>query len=384
MALRDPREVESAVTELRAKIEATLADNTIPEQDRRDAVMRMTGEVSALEVQARELRDHEVEELKRAVSAGSPVEAKDKDAERVSAFRNFIKTGEVNNAALQTTPDANGGYLLPNPIRQQIIDVVRASNPIVELATVITLDKPGTFSVELPRKASATAGGWVGETDARPATDAPTIDRAVLNAYEWYANPEVTQSFIDSVAGAEQFLIDDIAATFTATFGAALASGDGSGKPDGLFTGSSVYTTKTSSTADSLDAQQILDAYFALPGRYLPNAVWVANGATVAALCALVWPNMADTPLVDFNDGSPRILGKRVVVSDDAPAIGSGNFPLAFGDISQGYVVGIHSNLSTLRDPFTNKPYVGFYSTGRAGGTFWDPNAVLLLKSDDA
>jgi HK97 family phage major capsid protein len=44
----------------------------------------------------------------------------------------------------------------------------------------------------------------------------------------------------------------------------------------------------------------------------------------------------------------------------------------------------MHTDISTLRDPFTNKPYVGFYSTGRAGGTFWDPKAVLLLKSDNA
>lgn len=384
MALRDPREVESAVSDLRAKIEATLSDHSMPEQDRRDAVMRMTGEVSALEVQARELRDHEVEELKKAVSAGSAVEAKDSDTERVSAFRNFIKSGEINNAAMLTTPDANGGYLLPNPMREAIVDVVRKSNPIAQLATVITMAKPGTFEVELPRKATATVGGWVAETAARPATDAPTLAQNKLTAHEWYANPQVTQSFIDAVAGAEQLLIDDIAATFTATFGGALAAGDGNGKPAGLFTGSSFYSTKLSSTADSLDAQQILDAYFALPSQYLPNAAWVANGATVAALSALVWPNMADTPLVNFNDGEPTILGKRVVISDDAPAIGSGKFPLAFGDISRGYVVGIHSNISVLRDPFTNKPYVGFYATGRAGGTHWDPNAVLLLKSDDA
>lgn len=384
MALRDPREVESAVTELRSKIEATLADDSIPEQDRRDAVMRMTGEVSALEVQARELREYEVEELKKAVSAGTPVESKDKDAERVSAFRNFIKAGEINNAALMTAPDANGGYLLPNPMREAIIDVVRKSNPIASLATVINMSKPGTFEIELPRKLTASAGGWVAETDARPATDAPTVGRAKLTAYEWYANPEVTQSFIDAVNGAEQFLIDDISATFTDTFGGALAVGDGDGKPDGLFTGTSFYETKTSSTADSLDAQQILDTFFALPAKYLPNAVWVANGATVAALSALAWPNMSDTPLINFNDGEPTILGKRVVISDDAPAIGSGNFPLAFGDVSRGYVVGIHSNISVLRDPFTNKPYVGFYATGRAGGTFYDPNAIVLLKSDDA
>jgi len=56
MALRDPREVERAVDELRAQIQNTMSDETRADQDRRDAVMRMTGEISALEVQARELR----------------------------------------------------------------------------------------------------------------------------------------------------------------------------------------------------------------------------------------------------------------------------------------------------------------------------------------
>lgn len=384
MALRDPREIERAVDDIRASMKATMADDTITEQDRRDAVMRMTGEVSALELQARELREHELEQVKAASNLGGTIAEPEKDAERVSAFRNFIKTGDVTNAALLTTPDANGGFLLPDPVREAVVDVVRKSNPIVDLATVITLSNPGTFSVELPRKLTATAGGWVAETAARPATNAPTLGQQVLTCYEWYAYPEATQSFIDAVSGAEQFLIDDIAATFAANFGTALANGDGSGKPTGLFTGSSFYSTKLSTTADSLDANQILGAYFALPARYLPNAVWIANGATIAALSALAWPNMNNTPLVQFNNGEPTILGKRVVISDDAPAIGNGAFPLAFGDIARGYAVGVHTNISTLRDPFTNKPYVGFYTTGRAGGQLWDPNAVLLLKSDNA
>lgn len=384
MALRDPREVERAVDEMRASIKNTLADESIPAEDRRDIVNRMTGEINALEVQARELREHELEQVRAAASAGTTLATPDENADKVAAIRNYVKTGEINNAAMTTTPDANGGFLLPDPVREAIVDVVRKRNPIVDLATVINLSKPGTFQVELPRKLTATVGGWVAETAARPATDAPTFGQQVLTAYEWYANPEASQSFLDSVADAEQVLIDDIAATFSATFGTALANGDGSGKPNGLFTGTSFYTTKLSTTADSLDAAQIIASYFALPAQYLPNAVWIANGATLAALSTLAFPNLSNTPLVQFNNGEPTILGKRVVISDDAPSIGNGAFPLAFGDIARGYAVAIHSNISTLRDPFTNKPYVGFYSTGRAGGTFWDPKAVLLLKSDNA
>lgn len=386
MSLRDPREVERAVDELRASIQNTMADETRPEQDRRDAVMRMTGEVAALEVQARELREFELEQVKAASSVGQTVGAASAQAENVAAFNKFVKSGEINNAALLTTPDANGGFLLPDPLREQVVDVVRKINPIVAEATVITMTKPGTFKVELPRKTGVTVGGWVGETAARPATDAPTLGQNVLTAHEWYANPEATQSFLDSVPGAEAFLLDDIAQTFAANFGTALAvgTGDNNNQPTGIYTGTSFYTTKLSSTADSLDAAQILGAYFALPAKYLPTAVFMANGATIAALSALAWPNLNDTPLVRWEGGVPTIMGKRVVISDDAPAIGNGAFPLLFGDVRRAYAVGIHSDISVLRDPYTNKPYVGFYSTGRAGGQLWDPNAALLLKSDNA
>lgn len=386
MALRDPREVERAVDELRAQIQNTLSDTTAPDQDRRDAVMRMTGEVSALEVQARELREFELEQVKAASANGSTVGNKSVDAERAAAFANFVKTGDINNAALLVTPDANGGYLVPDAMREAIVDAVRKVNPIMDEATIITLSKPGTFSVKLPRKTGVTAGGWVADDAARPATAAPTLAQQVLNCHEWYANPEAEQAFLDSVPGADAFLVDDIVSTFAATLGTGLAAGtgDANNQPTGIFTGSSFYTTKLSSTADSLDAAQILSAYFALPAKYLPTAVWMANGATIAALSALAWPNLGDTPLVRWENGVPTIMGKRVVISDDAPAIGNGAFPLIFGDIKRAYAVGMHSNISVLRDPYSNKPYVGFYSTGRAGGQLWDPKAALLLKSDNA
>lgn len=384
MALRDPRDVERAVDDLRAQMSTIMNDEARPEQDRRDAVMRMTGEMAALEVQARELREFELEQARAAVESAKSVSNPSAEAEHVKAFNAFVKSGDINNAALLTTPDANGGYIMPNPMREQVLDIVRKGNPIMADATVFNMTKPGTFQIELPYKATASTGGWVAETDARPATDAPTLGSNTLTAYEWYANPEATQAFLDAVAGAEQFLLNDIAGTFAEKFASALASGDGNGKPSGLFAATTTYTTKLSSTADSLDAAQILGAYFALPSKFLPNAKFYANGATFAALSALAWPNMNNTPLVRWETGAPTIMGKPVIICDDAPAIGNGAFPLAFGDLSAGYAVGMHSQIVTLRDPYTNKPKVGFYTTGRAGGRPWDKNAVLLLKSDNA
>ena len=52
--------------------------------------------------------------------------------------------------------------------------------------------------------------------------------------------------------------------------------------------------------------------------------------------------------------------------------------------MSQGYVIGIHKQPTILRDPFTAKPEVIFYGLSRLGGTPWNPNAMVLLKSNNA
>jgi HK97 family phage major capsid protein len=38
------------------------------------------------------------------------------------------------------------------------------------------------------------------------------------------------------------------------------------------------------------------------------------------------------------------------------------------------------SDIRVLRDPYTKKPYIYFYSTKRVGGGLRDSNAIKLLK----
>jgi len=96
------------------------------------------------------------------------------------------------------------------------------------------------------------------------------------------------------------------------------------------------------------------------------------------------YPNLNNTPLVENRNGSFYILGKPVVEVDDAPSIGAANFPVAFGDLRQGYAAAIHRSVSILRDPYTAAPNVRFYGLARLGGTPWNKDAVVLLKSNNA
>lgn len=79
--------------------------------------------------------------------------------------------------------------------------------------------------------------------------------------------------------------------------------------------------------------------------------------------------------------GQPsQILGYGVEENADIPDIATGNISVAFGNWKRGYLIVDRMGTRVLRDPYTNKPYVHFYTTKRVGGMLQDSLAIKLLK----
>ena len=62
------------------------------------------------------------------------------------------------------------------------------------------------------------------------------------------------------------------------------------------------------------------------------------------------------------------------------PDIGANSHSIAFGDFAHGYLVVDRIGIRVLRDPYSTKPYVLFYTTKRVGGGVQDFDAIKLLK----
>jgi HK97 family phage major capsid protein len=190
---------------------------------------------------------------------------------------------------------------------------------------------------------------------------------------------------LDSVSGFEDMLLGWIAEDIQEQAGKDAVTGDGTTKIKGLFTETAKYQTHLSDSAGALVNTNFLTVYFALPVKYRRNGAFLMNGGTLATVAAMAYPNLNNTPLAVQNaSGDWTILGKPVLESDSAPAIGAANFPVAFGDIASGYAVGIHRSTTILRDPYTATPYIRFYAVARMGGCAWDYQAIRLLKSNNA
>ena len=73
-------------------------------------------------------------------------------------------------------------------------------------------------------------------------------------------------------------------------------------------------------------------------------------------------------------------MGFPLVEAEDMPDIDDDATPIAFGDFRRGYLIVDRQGVNVLRDPFSAKPYVLFYTTKRVGGGIADYDAIKLLK----
>ena len=79
--------------------------------------------------------------------------------------------------------------------------------------------------------------------------------------------------------------------------------------------------------------------------------------------------------------GAPdTLLGVQVAQAADMPLAATGALAIAVGDFRQGYLIVERIGLRILRDPYTNKPFVKFYTTRRVGGEVVNTDAIKLLK----
>jgi len=295
-------------------------------------------------------------------------------------------------AALTTQSDPDGGYLVPEEMEKSIDRVLGTVSAIRGISRVITIG--GQTYKKLVSQGGASSG-WVSEQEARPETDTPTLREIAFNAHEIYANPAATQTSLDdSYFNVEQWLAEEVSIEFAEQEGDAFINGNGVNKPRGFLAYPMVANAahqwgkigfvKTGAAAafaaeDPCDA--IIDLYYALKAGYRNGAQFVTSDAVMGTVRKFkdgqgnyLWapPTGADMPAT--------ILGKPVVTDDNMPALGAGAFPMAFGNFQRGYLIVDRQGARVLRDPYTNKPFVHFYTTKRVGGGVANFEAIKVLK----
>jgi len=294
------------------------------------------------------------------------------------AIRNELKALSVNN-------DPEGGYLVRPTVSMAIGKRIFESSPMRQLADSITISSDAfeepfdddEFDVDTPSE-----NGTRSET----ATNAP-LKMITIPVHEISAMPKASQKLLDDGSiDMEAWLQGKLAARFGRKEASQFVTGTGVGEAKGILsytagTGFDQIEQVNSGDASLLTADGLIDLQGSLFEEFQGNASWLMKRATATAVRKLKGSDNTYLFSLDdrLNERFPMtILGAPVRFANDMPAVGAGNLPVAYGDFKAGYLIVDRIGMRVLRDPYTTKGQVKFYTTKRVGGGVRQYQAIKL------
>jgi HK97 family phage major capsid protein len=338
--------------------------------------------------------DRAVSETRRPELGGTAVPVTPV-AETKAAWDGYLKTGHshgLETKAGLSSGSTSGGYVVPEQTERAIERRLMAASPMREIATVRTI---GAGVFRKPVSIAGVEAGWVAETAARPETDPATLDLLEFASADLYACPAATQSLLDdALVDLDEWLASEVEDAFAAQETQAFVLGDGVNKPKGFLD----YDVVADSTAEwgeigyvasGVDGgfptlnptDRLFDLIYAPKAQYRPNARFVMNRKTVSTVRKFkdgegnyVW-QPAGRP-----GETASLLGYPVTEIETMPDIDEDSLGIAFGDFQKGYLIVDRAGVRVLRDPYSAKPYVLFYTTKRVGGGVQNFDAIKVMK----
>lgn len=321
-------------------------------------------------------------------------------AEHSKAFASYFRKGQEAGlhdlevqASLTTQVDEDGGFFAPDEVDTE---VARVMNDMGAMRNVARIQTVGAATFKRLHNVGGTTSGWVGEEEARTETNTPKLKELSWNAMELYAEPAATQAMLDdSEFNIESWLADEVSMEFSEQEASAFILGTGVKQPRGLLSYTNVANGSetfgqlgfiASGAAGAFVAapnggDALIDLFHAPKRGYRANANWMMNDLTFAAIRKLKDSNGEYLFKPGLMEGETfQLLGKPVEIDDFMPDIAANSLSIAFGDFRRGYIIVDRMGIRVLRDAYTSKPYIKFYTTKRVGGGLNDSNAIKLMK----
>lgn len=384
---RETKMAKADTAEMMAVFEAYRQAN-----DARLAEIEKKGEADPLSDEKLARIDRRLEALSvkmaRPEAGGGADPAEDEQRE---GWTRYLRTGDDSAIvgrelkSLNTGTGSEGGHVAPAELDRLIEARLMVASPMRQIATV-RQTSAGVYKKPVGLGAAAQ---WVGEEAARPQTAVTGLDLLEFPAGELYAMPAATQALLeDAYADIDAWLADEVEIAFAAQESAAFVSGNGTAKPRGFLDYDIVAETshvwgKIGSVAGDFGeadaADQLIDLIYAPRSQFRAGGRFVMNRRTVSAVRKLKDGDGRYLWQPGSGGEAATVMGYPVTEMEDMPDIGEGNAAIAFGDFKRFYLIADRQGARVLRDPYSAKPYVLFYTTKRVGGGVQNFDAVKVM-----
>jgi HK97 family phage major capsid protein/HK97 family phage prohead protease len=311
--------------------------------------------------------------------------------EHKAAFNSYLRCGnelnleKIEKKYLSANSDIDGGYLITRQTSKNITTILEEISPMRQISS---REQISTSSLDVIDDYDKAYAGWTSENAQVNDTASPQINKRNIPVYELYAQPSATQKLIDdSSVDIEKWLAEKLVNSFAKLENQAFIKGEGTSCPRGILTyadGKEWGKIEQIKTAASgvIDADSLFALYFSLKEQYCRNASFLMNRFTLHIIRTLKEKNTGRylwSP--SLLEGTPaQLLGLPVHEASDMPAAEASSLTIALADFKAAYKIVDRTGIRVLRDPYTFKPFVKFYTTKRVGGDVLNFHAIKLLK----
>lgn len=274
----------------------------------------------------------------KSVSADKPVtedpakKGFTKEQKIAQFFKAVIHGNKKVAKALSEGDDANGGYLVPDEFRNNIVDWTQDKPVIRNYATVWPMKEK---TLELPALAADVQVYW-GSENTSISTTSMDFGNVTLTVHKLNALIYLSQElFEDSEIDISSYITDRFAQAIYREEDRKFIKGTGTGQPKGI----SAYTLSQVDKLSLGGADDLISAFWKLPQSHRENAVFMMDSMSLEKVSTL-----KDTTnryiLINPNDGGiPKLMGRPVLEQNDCGK------DIYFGDL-RFYYIGDRKKLS--------------------------------------
>lgn len=317
--------------------------------------------------------------------------------EHKRAFAAYLRKGQTEPLRLIEAKALNGaigpdaGYLVPPDIEAAVLARMAGLSPIRAIASVRSLAGTSLKKAVSPEGAHQ---GWAALGAPSNAITPGLYGELAFQTMELFAQPAATQAMLDDAAvDVESWIGEEIELSFAEAESEAFINGDGQSRPRGFLNYprvaeanwswgnlGTVSTGVNGGFPATAPADVLIELAHSVGAIYRQNATFVMNRRTQSVLRRFkdttgnyIWAPPA------ILGGKATLLNFPVMEAEAMPDIAPGAPAIVFGDFRRGYLVLDRVGIRALRDPYSAKPYVLFYTTKRVGGGMQDFRAIRLL-----
>lgn len=272
------------------------------------------------------------------------------------------KTAEwrkIQNSFGSTVP-ADGGFLIPETLRSELLSVALETAIVRPRARVIPMD---SLRVPIPMvdstsNASSIFGGivayWTEEGASLTETQA-NFGRVVLEAKKLTAYSEAPNELVADAPAFGAFLDQILPEAIAWYEDLAFLTGTGVGEPLGIFNGSAAIevSKETGQAADTIVWENIVKMFSRMLPSSLGRAVWIAGIDTFPELATMALSVGTGGSAIWLNNGAEgppmTILGRPVIFTEKSPLLGDAG-DIAFVDFGY-YLIGDRQVMQAMSSP---------------------------------